>query len=101
MILHVTAMDERVGGYMTPAGERAVYIPDFAVTLWRIKFRDMHGIDLDHDVAKIILQTKYEESTWKWKRAIKRIEKVLVDKGLSKDHAIKLANHFVNLALEI
>ncbi len=93
-------MSEEVRVYGTNAGGKVVYIPDFAVSLWRIKFRDRYGIDLDPDVARVILQTKYEESTWKWRRAVKHIEEILVNKGFSRDHAVKFARHVVDLALQ-
>ncbi len=93
-------MSEKVRGYVTNTGERGMYIPDFAVSLWRIKFRDMYGIDLDKDVARVILQTKYSESTWKWKRAIRHIEEILVNKGFNREHAMKFARQVVDLALQ-
>ena len=86
--------------YTSPRGDRGVYVPDFVVSLWRIEFREKYGIDLDADVARVILQTKYEESTWKWRRAVKRIEELLISKGRSRENAMQFARHIVDLALQ-
>ncbi len=86
--------------YGTPIGRSGVYVPEFAVSLWQIEFRERYGIDVDREVARVILQTKYEESTWKWKKAISKIEEILVSKGLSRDYAMNFARHLVDLALE-
>ncbi|GEM_PF-4145737 len=93
-------MSEKVRGYTSPRGERGVYVPDFVISLWRIEFKEKYGIDVDRDVARIILQTKYENTTWKWRKAIKRIEEILVNKGLSRENAMHFAKHIVDLALQ-
>ena len=93
-------MSKRVRRYGVPAGARGVYVPDFAVSLWQIEFRERYGIDVDRDVARVILQTRYSEGTWKWKNAIMKIEEILITKGVSREHAIALAKNLVDLALQ-
>ncbi len=93
-------MDKLARGYVHSTWGREVYIPDFIVPLWQIEFRERHGIYIDHDIAKVILQAKYTESTWKWKRAIEHIGEILSERGLAKEHAMHFAKHIVELALQ-
>ncbi|NPA75233.1 MAG: hypothetical protein GXO25_04025 [Euryarchaeota archaeon] len=93
-------MAKKVRGYVQPSGGREVYIPDFIVPLWQIEFRERHGISVDHEIAKVILQAKYTESTWKWKRAVEHIADILAERGLSKEHAVHFAKQIVELALQ-
>jgi hypothetical protein len=93
-------MARKVRGYTQTSGGREIYIPDFIVPLWQIDFKERYGIVVDHEIAKIIMEAKYTESTWKWKRAVERISAILANRGLAEERALHFARYLVELATQ-
>ena len=95
IILFLMAKD--VKGYLQPPVGKVVYIPVVLIPLWQMKLRERYGLDVDREIVRIILEEKYSNSTWKWSRAIKRIEEFLAKKGVSRENAVHLARKIVNV----
>ncbi len=88
-------MAKKVKAYMQFSVDRGVYIPYVLIPLWQMKLRERYGIDVDKEIVKIILEEKYSKSTWKWSRAVKRIEEILAMRGVSRENAVKLAKNLI------
>ncbi len=93
-------MARKVRGYAQTSGGREIYIPDFIVPLWQTEFQERHGIRIDREIAKVIMEAKYTESTWKWKRAMEKISDILASRGLTQERAYYFARHLVELATQ-
>ncbi len=77
-----------------PSVQRA-YVPYVLIPLWQMKLRERYGIEVDRDIARILVEARYSETTWKWQRALKKLVSELSKKGLSRDHAVSLARALV------
>ncbi len=88
-------MAKKVKGYIQPSVDRGVYVPYVLIPLWQMKLRERYGIDVDREIVRIILEEKYSQSTWKWSRAVKRIEDILAKRGVSRENAVRLAKSIV------
>ena len=93
-------MRKNVNGYMGASADRGVYIPHVLIPLWQMKLREIYGIEVDREIIKIALEEKYSRSTWKWSRAVKRIEDILTIRGISRENATKIAKSVVKAVSE-
>ncbi len=74
-------------------------IPDILVPLWQVKIRERFGIDVDREIAKYIVLAAHEEGTWKKQRAIRKIQSLLNERGISVDNSQKMAADFIRMAI--
>ncbi|MEM0138128.1 MAG: hypothetical protein QW100_00160 [Thermoplasmatales archaeon] len=76
------------------------YVPRFLIKLWQIRIKEKFGLEVDSDVAEVIVKIVHERSTWKVTRAEKYITTLLKMKGESKEEAEKEARELVKTVLE-
>jgi hypothetical protein len=69
------------------------------VPVWQIKIRERFGISVDREIAEYIVLAAHEKGTWKKQRAIRKIEKIFLNRGESPDDSRRMANDVVNLAV--
>lgn len=74
-------------------------IPTVLVPLWQLKIRERFGINLDREIAEYVVLAAHERGTWKKQRAIRKIEKILVSRGESRENSSRIANEIVQLAV--
>lgn len=74
-------------------------IPAVLVPVWQIKIRERFGISVDREIAEYIVLAAHEKGTWKKQRAIRKIEKIFINRGESADDSRRMANDVVNLAV--
>ncbi len=74
-------------------------IPAVLVPVWQIKIRERFGITVDREIAEYIVLAVHENGTWKRQRAVRKIEKLLVDRGNDMPEARKMANHILEMVL--
>jgi len=74
-------------------------IPNVLVPVWQIKIRERFGISVDREIAEYIVLAAHEKGTWKKQRAIRKIEKIFLNRGESPDDSRRMANDVVNLAV--
>ncbi|HHF09865.1 MAG TPA: hypothetical protein ENL32_02075 [Methanomicrobia archaeon] len=73
-----------------------VYVPYVLIPLWQMKLRERYGVEIDEEIIKILITARYEKTTWKWQRTIKKVAEELHKRGFSKSHAYTLAKSLVN-----
>jgi fructosamine-3-kinase len=76
------------------------YVPRFLIKLWQIRIKEKFGLEVDSDIAEIIVKIVHERSTWKTSRAEKYITALLRMKGESKEQAEKEARDLVRTVLD-
>ncbi len=76
------------------------YVPRFLIKLWQIRIKEKFGMEVDSDIAEVIVKIVHEKSTWKTSRAEKYISALLKSKGEPKDQAEKDARELVKTILE-
>lgn len=76
------------------------YVPRFLIKLWQIRIKEKFGLEVDSDIAEVIVKIVHERSTWKLSRAEKYITALLKLKGESKEAAEKEAKELVRTVLE-
>ncbi|EQB65297.1 MAG: hypothetical protein AMDU3_IPLC00003G0149 [Thermoplasmatales archaeon I-plasma] len=76
------------------------YVPRFLIKLWQIRIKEKFGLEVDSDIAAVIVKIVHERSTWKLSRAEKYITALLKLKGESKEAAEKEAKELVKTVLE-
>ena len=76
------------------------YVPRFLIKLWPIRIKEKFGLEVDSDIAEVIVKIVHERSTWKLSRAEKYITALLKLKGESKEAAEKEAKELVKTVLE-
>ncbi|MCL4450869.1 MAG: hypothetical protein M1386_06125 [Candidatus Thermoplasmatota archaeon] len=76
------------------------YVPRFLIKLWQIRIKEKFGLEVDSDIAEVIVKIVHERSTWKLSRAEKYITALLKLKGESKEAAEKEAKELVKTVLE-
>ena len=74
-------------------------IPNVLVPLWQLKIRERFGINLDREIAEYVVLAAHEKGTWKKQRAIRKIERILIGRGESRESSSKIANEIVQLAV--
>ncbi|MHB1650167.1 MAG: hypothetical protein ACYCTX_07605, partial [Thermoplasmataceae archaeon] len=57
------------------------------------------GISVDREIAEYIVLAAHEKGTWKKQRAIRKIEKIFLNRGETPEDSRKMANAVVNLAV--
>jgi fructosamine-3-kinase len=76
------------------------YVPRFLIKLWQIRIKEKFGLEVDSDIAEVIVKIVHERSTWKVTRAEKYISALLRLKGETKEEAEKEARELVKTVLE-
>ncbi|MCL4447497.1 MAG: hypothetical protein M0Z77_03545 [Thermoplasmatales archaeon] len=76
------------------------YVPRFLIKLWQIRIKEKFGLEVDSDIAEVIVKIVHERSTWKLSRAEKYITALLKLKGESKEEAERDARDLVRTVLE-
>ncbi|MEM0141237.1 MAG: hypothetical protein QXN66_04275 [Thermoplasmatales archaeon] len=76
------------------------YVPRFLIKLWQIRIKEKFGLEVDSDIAEVIVKIVHERSTWKVTRAEKYIATLLKMKGEPKEEAEKEARELVKTVLE-
>lgn len=74
-------------------------IPEILVPLWQVKIRERFGIDIDREIAKYIVLAAHEEGTWKKQRAIRKIQLLLRERGISDDNSERMASDVIKMAI--
>lgn len=74
-------------------------LPTVLIPVWQIKLRERFGINVDREIASYIVLATHEQGTWKRQRAIKKIEKLLVTRGMSRDESVRRAREIVEMAV--
>lgn len=76
------------------------YVPRFLIKLWQIRIKEKFGLEVDNDIAEVIVKIIHERSTWKLSRAEKYIIALLLLKGMSKKEAGKEARKIIVTIVE-
>ena len=74
-------------------------IPPVLVPVWQLKIRERFGINVDKEIAQYIVLATHERGTWKKQRAIKKIEKLFMQRGIDEDSSAKMAKDVINLII--
>ena len=74
-------------------------IPPVLVPVWQLKIRERFGINVDKEIAQYIVLAAHERGTWKKQRAIKKIEKLFMQRGIDVDSSDKMAKDVINLII--
>ncbi|KAA8921902.1 hypothetical protein [Thermoplasma sp.] len=74
-------------------------LPTVLVPVWQIKIRERFGINVDREIAKYIVLAAHENGTWKRQRATRKIEKLLMDRGESKENSARIAKEIIDLVI--
>jgi hypothetical protein len=74
-------------------------IPPVLVPVWQLKIRERFGISVDKEIAQYIVLAAHERGTWKKQRAIKKIEKLFMQRGIDADSSAKMAKDVINLII--
>ena len=74
-------------------------IPEILIPLWQIKMRERFGINVDREIARFIVIAAHEGGTLKKQRAMRKIEKLLVDRGMDLESSKKLAKNVIDISV--
>ena len=74
-------------------------IPHVLVPVWQIKIRERFGINVDREVAEYIVLAAHERGTWRRQRAVRKIERIFLTRGETKENSLKKAKEVVELAV--
>ncbi len=74
-------------------------IPEILIPLWQVKIRERFGIDVDREIARYIVLAAHEEGTWKKQRAIRKIQALLRERGVSVENSQKMASDVIRIAI--
>ncbi|MCW6168350.1 MAG: hypothetical protein LVQ96_01080 [Thermoplasmatales archaeon] len=74
-------------------------IPNILVPVWQLKIRERFGINIDREVAEYIVLAAHERGTWRRQRATRKIEKLLISRGLSREESASEARLIIDLAI--
>ncbi len=74
-------------------------IPDVLVPVWQLKIRERFGINVDREVAEYVVLAAHERGTWRKQRATRKIEKLLISRGLSREESASEARLIIELAI--
>ncbi len=74
-------------------------IPEVLVPIWQVKIRERFGINIDREVARYIVMATHEEGTWKKQRAMLKIQKILIERGMSPEESMKVSRNVINIAV--
>lgn len=74
-------------------------IPSVLVPVWQIKIRERFGISVDREVAEYIVLAAHERGTWRKQRATRKIEKLFLSRGDSREDSLRKARQVVDLAV--
>lgn len=74
-------------------------IPHVLIPVWQIKIRERFGINVDREIAEYIVLAAHERGTWRRQRAIRKIEKIFLARGETKEVSARKAREVVDLAV--
>lgn len=74
-------------------------IPSVLVPVWQIKIRERFGISVDREVAEYIVLAAHERGTWRKQRATRKIEKLFLSRGETREESIRRAKQVIDLAV--
>lgn len=81
------------------AGNNLREIPSVLVPVWQIKIRERFGISVDREVAEYIVLAAHERGTWRRQRAMRKVEKLFLSRGASREESIRKARQVIELAV--
>ena len=67
--------------------------------MFQVKIRERFGINVDREIAEYIVLAVHENGTWKRQRAVRKIEKILVDRGNEAPTAKIMARNILEMAV--
>lgn len=76
------------------------HVPRFLIKLWQIRIKERFGLEVDRDIAEVIVKVIHERSTWKLFRAERYIAILLRLKGMSGKESVKEARNIVSTVME-
>ncbi len=82
------------------ASESLRELPSVLIPVWQIKLRERFGINVDREIAAYVVMATHEHGTWKRQRAMRKIQKIFMDRGLDKAESIRRAKEIVDLSVE-
>ena len=74
-------------------------IPNVLIPVWQIKIRERFGISVDREIAEYIVLAAHERGTWRRQRAVRKIEKIFLSRGETREESSKKARQVVELAV--
>ncbi|GEM_PF-1555429 len=74
-------------------------LPSVLIPVWQVKLRERFGINVDREIAMYIVLATHEEGTWKRQRAVRKIEKLLLSRGMNKEESMRRAREIVEMAV--
>ncbi|MCL4334952.1 MAG: hypothetical protein M1402_02510 [Candidatus Thermoplasmatota archaeon] len=74
-------------------------LPTVLIPIWQIKLRQRFGINVDREIASYVVLATHEQGTWKRQRAIRKIEKLLEERGMSREESVRKAREIVEMAV--
>jgi len=74
-------------------------IPDVLVPVWQLKIRERFGINIDREIAEYIVLAAHERGTWRKQRATRKIENLLISRGVSREESALEAKMIIELAI--
>ena len=74
-------------------------IPHVLIPVWQIKIRERFGINVDREIAEYIVLAVHENGTWKRQRAVRKIEKILIERGNEAPVAKRMAMNILEMAV--
>jgi hypothetical protein len=74
-------------------------IPKVLIPVWQIKLRERFGINVDREIAAYVVMATHENGTWKRQRATRKIQKILIERGVPKEESLKRAKEIVDLSV--
>ncbi len=74
-------------------------LPSVLIPVWQIKLRERFGINVDREIAAYVVMATHEKGTWKKQRAMRKIQKILVSRGMTPKESLKKAKEIIDLSV--
>ena len=82
------------------ASESLRELPTVLIPVWQIKLRERFGINVDREIAAYVVMATHEHGTWKRQRAMRKIQKIFMQRGMDSIESMKKAKEIVDLSVE-
>lgn len=82
------------------ASESLRELPNVLIPVWQIKLRERFGINVDREIAAYVVMATHERGTWKRQRAMRKIQKIFMQRGMDSIESMKKAKEIVDLSVE-
>lgn len=74
-------------------------LPAVLIPVWQIKLRERFGINVDREIAAYVVMATHEKGTWKKQRAMRKIQKILMSRGMNNEDSLKKAKEIIDLSV--